>query len=128
MKNEKDKNYGHELILDLHGVLPQKCNRLDIELFCKEVVIAIKVQPGDLHFWDDTGVPVEDCETLDHLVGCSANQFIRTSNITIHALMLLRKVFINCFSCDSFDPEIVRKIALKHFGGKIVTQKFINRK
>ncbi len=61
------------------------------------------MQAGDLHFWDDVGVPKEQKQTKLETKGTSAIQFILTSNITIHCLDLLGRVYVNIFSCKEFN-------------------------
>ena len=119
--------YGYELILDLHDCEPMPFNRGDIEKYLAELCAAIDMQRADLHFWDDLGVPKEEQQTEPHLKGTSAVQFIMTSNVTIHTLDLLAKVFINLFSCKTFDRETVETISLRHFGGRIANSTEIER-
>ncbi len=114
--------YGKELILDLHECNPKKFNRKNIKLFCEELCREIDMEVCDIHFWDDTGVPVEEQQTSPHTKGTSAVQFIITSNITIHALDLLKKVFLNIFSCKDFDSNTAAEFVLAWFGGKLVNR------
>ena len=78
-------------------------------------------------WWDDHGLPEEECQTEPHLKGTTAIQFIMTSNITIHTLDKLKKVFINVFSCKDFDAHLATAITVKHFKGKVVNRKVIDR-
>lgn len=120
--------YGKELILDIHNCFPKRFNRDTIELFFENVCRDIDMERCDLHFWD-----YEDCDpeeynsAPDHLKGISAVQFISTSNITIHTLDILRKVFINVFSCKFFDSQKVGILAERFFEGEIVNQLEITR-
>lgn len=120
-------NYGFELILDIHDADPSKFNRKDTRLFFKELCDLIGMQREDLHFWDYEGQPDEYTLAPDHLKGVSAIQFIKTSNITIHTLDVLKKIFINIFSCKRFDPDIARKFASDYFSGKVVQSHFMER-
>ncbi len=72
--------------------------------------------------------PEEEKETEPHLKGITAIQFIKTSNITIHTLDLLKSVYLNIFSCKDFDPEIVKQFTEEWFKGKIVNNHVIERK
>lgn len=127
MKKNK-KSYGKELILDLHNCDPKKFNRRIIKKFFKDLCELIDMQRCDLHWWDDVGVPKEKRDTLPHLKGTSAIQFIVTSNITIHTLDILKNVYLNIFSCKDFDSKKAAEFSRKFFKGKIVSQTTIERK
>lgn len=123
----KEGQYGVELILDIHGCDPSKFTRENIEHFFDVVCARIDMEQCDLHWWDDLHTPEDKKETEPHLVGTSAIQFIKTSNITIHTLDLMKRVYLNIFSCKDFDPRIVRDVALEFFGGYIVSKHIIVR-
>ncbi len=127
MKAKSDKPYGFELILDLHGCDVSKFNRKSIEQYMEAVCEAIDMEREDLHFWDYEGVPDEELPTEAHLLGTSAVQFISTSNITIHTLELLEAVYVNIFSCKSFDQEIAEEVTREWFCAKKCKTHFIER-
>jgi S-adenosylmethionine/arginine decarboxylase-like enzyme len=81
-----------------------------------------------LVWWDDYGLPPSKRQTLPHLKGTSAVQFIMTSNITIHTLDILKNVYLNIFSCKDFDAAKALKFSKEFFGGKIVNFKIVDRK
>ena len=120
-------SYGKELILDLHGCDPVRFNREDISRFFASLCERIDMEAEDLHFWDDVDVPETERETEPHLVGTSAIQFIRTSNITIHTLDLLERVYLNIFSCKDFDPSVVEAFCLDFFGGEVIAGTVVDR-
>ena len=122
-----NKNYGKELILDIHDCDTSTFTRKSIEEFCIELCKLIKMQREDLHFWDDEGLPPEEKQTLPHTSGISAVQFILTSNITIHALDILKRVYVNIFSCKDFDTKVAKDFTKKWFKGKIITNHVIDR-
>ena len=122
-----DRAYGFELILDLHGCDPSTFNRPSLEKYFQELCVAIDMEREDLHFWDYDGVPEEDLPTEAHLLGTSAVQFIRTSNIVIHTLDLLGAVYVNIFSCKPYDKEIAEKLTREWFGAKECRTHFIER-
>lgn len=122
------KDFGKELILDLHDCNVKKFNRGSIEGYFIELCNLIDMVREDLHWWDYKGRWGEYKKAPDHLKGVSAIQFIRTSNITIHTLYVLGKVFINVFSCKDFDAKKVIDFTIYFFEGKIVTSKTIKRK
>ena len=126
MPNRK-KPYGFELILDLHFCDGEKFNRESIERYMVAVCEAIDMEREDLHFWDYEGVPAEEISNEAHLSGTSAVQFITTSNIVIHTLDLLGAVYVNIFSCKSFDKNVAEKLTKEFFGAKEIKTHFIER-
>lgn len=119
--------YGQELILDMHDCDPKRFTRKNIKEFFNVLCFRIDMETCDLHWWDDLETPEEEKETEPHLVGTSAIQFIKTSNITIHTLDLMRRVYLNIFSCKDFEAEIVRQTCLDFFNGKIISSTLIVR-
>lgn len=118
-------SYGQSLVLDLIDCKQENFTRSTIEAFCLGVCDLINMEREDLHFWD-----YEDDEYLtapDHLKGTSAVQFIRTSSLVIHTLDVSRQVFIDLFSCKSFNHEIVAVYAASFFEGKIHAQHSLTR-
>ncbi|KKN61473.1 hypothetical protein LCGC14_0521280 [marine sediment metagenome] len=113
-------DYGKELIIDLHDCDVSTFNRNSLDAYFEQICRTIKMQKCERYFWDDVGVPKEERQTEPHLKGTSAIQFMLTSNITIHTLSLLQKVFINIFSCKDFDSDIAAEFSREWFGGRIV--------
>ena len=110
--------YGRELILDLYKC-DQSCrfNRGDIERFLIELCTLVDMQREDLHFWDYVGVPKDEIPyDKPHLVGTSAVQFIKTSDIVIHTLDMLDECYINLFTCKPFDEGKAVAFIVKFFG------------
>ena len=87
--NREVEPYGCELVLDLHGCNPEKFNRADIDAYFTELCRRIDMEKCEVHFWDDEGLPPEECQTLPHTKGTSAVCFILTSSIVIHTLDIL---------------------------------------
>ena len=120
--------YGKELIMDLHECDVSKFNRKDIETYLIELCDnVIYMEREALHWWDYQGLPEEYEKAPDHLKGTSAIQFITTSNITIHTLDVLGKVFLNIFSCKNFNEKNVQDYCLSFFKGRIVKSTVIER-
>ena len=98
--------YGKEVIIDLSDAAVSMFNRRAIGRFfdylCTEI---LKVQVCDRHFWDDVGVPPEEQQTDPKTKGTTAVQFLLFSNVTIHTLDLVGKVYINIFVCREFDID-----------------------
>lgn len=121
------KNYGKELILDMHNCNSSTFNRESLEKYFTIICDKIDMEKCELFFWDDHGLPPEECQTEPHLKGTSAVQFIMTSNITIHTLDIMKRVYLNIFSCKEFNVEIVKEFSLEWFGGDIVNEAVIDR-
>lgn len=121
------KPYGKELILDLHDCDPSTFTREGIENYFKKLCDMINMEKCELYWWDDYGLSPEEQETEPHLKGTSAIQFIKTSNITIHTLDILKNVYLNIFSCKEFDSNIVKKFSEDWFKGKTVNSQVIER-
>lgn len=119
--------YGYELLLDLHNCDPLIFNRNSIDQFFTELCELIDMEKCEVHFWDDIGVPLEEQQTEPHTKGTSAVCFILTSTIVIHTLDLLRTVYVNIFSCKSYDPEVAAEFTKKWFRGDIRNSTFIER-
>jgi len=120
--------YGKELILDIHNCDVSKFNRTDIEKYIRILCGGvIDMEREDLYWWDYEDDPEGYKEAPSHLKGTSCVQFIKTSTITIHSLVDLKKIFINIFSCKDFDAEIATVFTEKYFGGKVETYEVITR-
>jgi len=121
-------NYGKELIIDLHNCSPKKFSRYYINKFFKALCAEIDMTPCKTSWWDYKGYEEEYTQDPDHLKGTSAIQFISTSNITIHTLDVMERVYLNIFSCKEFDSELAAKFCSKYFEGLIVNKQTIIRK
>ena len=122
------KNYGKELILDLHGCNAKRFKRGTIRKFFRELCNLIDMKRCELFWWDDHGLPPEERQTEPHLKGTTAIQFIMTSNITIHTLDLMSNVHLNIFSCKDFDTKKATKFSRHFFEGKVAGATTIVRK
>ena len=121
------KGYGTEVILDIQDCNPEKFTRKSIKKYCKKLCKLIDMKREDLHFWDYKGNMKEYLLAPDHLKGTSAVQFLRTSNITIHTLDVLKSAYINVFSCKDFDKDIVIKFSEEWFEGKTMEVNTLTR-
>ena len=120
-------DYGKELILDLHNCDVSTFTRKSIGDYFVHICHVIDMERADLHWWDDLDVPEDEKQTEEHLVGTSAIQFITTSGITIHALDLLGKMFINLFSCKDFDAGLVEEVSTNWFKGQVAQSTVLRR-
>lgn len=121
------KGYGKELILDISVCDSSKFNRESITKYFRDICNLIGMTREKLYWWDYEGHPEEYEKAPAHLKGISAIQFIKTSNITIHALDVLKKVFINIFSCKDFDEKKAVEFSRRWFCGKKYKFKVIVR-
>ncbi len=112
----------------MHDCDPSTFTRRSIKCYFEELCVLIDMERCRLCWWDDHGVPPDEQETEPHLKGTTAVQFIKTSNITIHTLDLMKNVYVNIFSCKDFDPEIVRSFSEQWFRGRAVATHVIKRK
>ena len=119
--------YGMEMFLDLHDCNVRQFTRERIEQFFIELCDLIDMERQELFWWDDHGVPVEEQQTEPHLKGTSAVQFITTSNIVIHTLDILKRVYLNVFSCKQFSAAKVVLFARKYFDGTVVQSQMNQR-
>lgn len=113
------QDYGKELIIDLHSCDVSTFTRDSIrkyfETLCDDVIY---MEREDLHFWDYEGDPKAYESAPDHLKGISAVQFIKTSNIVIHTIDVMKNVHINIFSCKDFDSDKAEEYTKEWFGGE----------
>jgi len=122
------KSYGKEIILDIHNCDPSTFTRETIKRFFIELCDLIDMERCKLTWWDDLDTPEEEKETEPHLVGTTAVQFIKTSNITIHTLDIMKRVYLNIFSCKDFDDNITKKFSADWFKGEIVNFHVMERR
>lgn len=113
---EPSPAYGMELVMDLHDCDHTKFTREGIATFFMELCRRIEMEREAMHFWDYEGYPLDKAEAPAHLKGTTAVQFIKTSNITIHTLDDLGRVYLNIFSCKEFDVSEAVDYATEYFG------------
>lgn len=119
LEEVKEEDYGQEVIIDIHGVPPEFFNKNDVRKFTEALCDAIGMKRGPNYVWgDDNELGTMHNPKAD---GISCVQFLYSSSITMHAIDELQKVFINVFSCKTFDSEIVKKFVEEKIGGQIVS-------
>ena len=121
-------DYGMELVLDLHDCDPDTFTREAIELYFSNLCELIDMEACALHFWDDKDVPEGERQTDPKTKGTSAVQFILTSSIVIHTLDLLGSVYLNIFSCNSFDSDAAARFSAEAFGSKDWSARVLRRR
>jgi len=110
--------YGKHLVLDLYECDVSKFNREFMEKWVNELCILINMEQENLEWWDYEDVPVDERPTEPHLLGTSMVQFIKTSNIVMHALDILKLGLIDVFSCKDYDTNKVIEFTVNWFGAK----------
>jgi S-adenosylmethionine/arginine decarboxylase-like enzyme len=121
------EDYGQELILDLHHCDVSTFNRESISNYLTELCRLIDMEKAEMYFWDDEGLPPEECQTNPKTCGISAVQFILTSTIVIHTLTKLHKAYINIFSCKAFDKKVAWQFTENWFGSKLCSAIHVRR-
>lgn len=111
------ESYGKELILDLSDCDVETFTRESIGDYFDKLCELIDMKAEDRYFWDDEGLPPDECQTDPKTCGVSVVQFILTSTIVVHSLTKLGKVFINIFSCKEFNSEDARLFTQAWFRG-----------
>lgn len=119
--------YGIELIMDLKGCDISRFTRESIGNYFDELCERIDMQQGDRHFWDDEGLPPEECQTNPKTCGISAVQFILTSTVVVHTLTKLGDVYVNIFSCKEFDVTDAQLFTTGWFGAETCHSNTVER-
>ena len=108
-------SYGMELVMDLHDCDPTKFTRENLTQYFIDLCLLLDMKRADLHFWDYEGYPRQKEDAPPHLKGTTAVQFISTSNITVHTLDDLRRVYLNIFTCREFNPAHAIEFTVDYF-------------
>lgn len=120
------KPYGQELVLSFHEVPKEFFDVKIIEKVAKGLVDDIGMTRGPIYTWpksdteQDKGVPRKSG-------GISCIQFLEESSCTLHCLNEIGCVYLNLFSCKSFNSTRAKNYALKHIGGKLVQERVLVR-
>ena len=102
--------YGLELIVDLKGCNLSDLSKEKLQRFFVELCDLIKMtRHGEPFYWEDTS-------DIPHLRGISGFQFIETSNVVCHPLPMLNAVYLNIFSCKSFNTDDALKYCVEFWG------------
>lgn len=120
-------DYGKELIIDLHNCNPALFTRRSVRNYFKKICDLIDMERCKLCWWDDLYTPEDEKQIEPHLVGTSAVQFVKTSSFVIHTLDILKRVYINIFSCKNFSGKTVIEFSEKWFEGEVVNKQIVRR-
>ena len=119
--------YGMEVLIDCYGCNAKLFHRKYLRKYFKGLIELLDMQAGELYFWDDVGVPKDQRQTKPETKGTSAIQFILTSNITIHCLDILERVYVNIFSCKEFNAYTAKQYTQDFFEAGRVGHKVVMR-
>ena len=103
--------YGLHVVVDLHDCdLDTISSAAAIRQFADELLQLIQMDPY--------GEPFIERFALDNptAAGYTLIQAITTSSITAHFSELMRRVYLDVFSCRLFQPEAVARFAGSFFG------------
>ena len=121
------KPYGKELILDLHECDSSTFTRKSIKKYFIKMCELIDMERCKLCWWDYEGHPEEYKKAEAHLKGISAVQFISTSDIRIHTLDEMKRVYLNIFTCKDFAVYKAMDFTKDYFKGRIINQTVVDR-
>ncbi len=114
-------HYGTELILDLHGCDTSKFTKKQLTKYVIELCKLLRMKRfGKPMYWIEN-------RNLRRLKGASIVQFIETSDIVVHAPVLMKTVYINVFSCKKFDAKTARSFTENYFKAKKSSARIIVR-
>lgn len=111
--------YGKELILDLGSCDVTFFNRRSLGRFLTLLCKELEMEACERYWWDYGSKRQRELAPA-HLAGISVVQFIKTSNITIHTIDKMNKVFLNVFSCKDFDSRKTMDFCSSYFHGKVL--------
>jgi S-adenosylmethionine decarboxylase len=118
----RDITFGYELILDLHECDPAIMRSgAKIQQYSKELCRIIDMKP-----YGEPQTPYFG-EKNEYTKGYSLLQFIETSSITGHFSEGKGSIYLNIFSCKTFDPKKAETFSKKFFGAKRVVARVITR-
>ena len=108
--------YGMEAVIDCYYCNPKLFTREHLRKYFKSLVKRIDMQAEELFFWDNN--------VADELM---AVQFIITSNITVHCLHKLERVYVNIFSCKEFNAHDAMQYTQNFFEARKISEKTVLR-
>ncbi len=122
-QNKKEgKNYGWELVLDLHGCDPKTmASKKQLHDYIVKICKLIEMKRYGQPLIERFGFG-EDFTT-----GYSLVQLIETSSITGHFSDLWGSCYINIFSCKPFDAQKAREFTRGFFKAKKVRHRWLVR-
>jgi S-adenosylmethionine decarboxylase len=114
--------WGYHLLLDCSGCgLDQITSKSNIQSFVKELVTSI-----DMVAVNDTWIERTAIGDISK-EGFSMYQLLVTSNVSGHFIDEQRHVYLDVFSCKSFDIDTVKECVDKYFSPTKIRTNFITR-
>lgn len=121
------KSYAKELILDIHECDASMLSQDNLSIFFRKLCQLMDVEQI-FHYHDDSDKPGREGEDIKQpMEVTTAVQFMRTNNVTVHAVDTMKRVYVNIFSCKDFDIEHIIKYCAFYFKGEIVHRMEIPR-
>ena len=111
--------WGYHLLLDCSGCNLEVKNEETIKNFSDELVKRIEMVPY--------GLPQIIRFGEGHLAGITLMQLIETSNINCHFCDEPASMYLDVFSCKSYDTNIVIDIVKKYFKPEKIRVNYITR-
>lgn len=112
--------WGYHLILNCGRCIPSTIrSKSTIETFAKTLVQKIDMVPY--------GEPQVQHFGSGNKAGYTLVQLIETSNITAHFVEETDDIYLDVFSCKSFNPFLVKDITKSYFGFQTSDEMFIKR-
>ena len=123
MKKQNKEKYGMELILDLYDCDPKIISsKKKLSEFIIEICRLIKMERYGKPLIERFGFG------KDFTAGYSLVQLIESSSITGHFSELWGSVYINIFSCGTFDADKAKEFTKKFFKAKKVKNRLLIRR
>ena len=122
---DRQRPYGMMLSLDLSDVPKEMFRHKKVKEFASKLCDKIGFQKGPEYAWGDD----KDLGTMHdpRADGISCIQFLMKSSILVHAIDELNRVYIDCFTCDKFDPKVAKAFSLEFWKGKIKAERLFER-
>ena len=113
-------HWGHHLLLNARGCVSNTIrNKATIETFSRDLVKKIDMVPY--------GQPQVVMFGTGNKKGYTLVQLIETSNITGHFVEETDDMYLDVFSCKTFDPKTVKEVVEYYFAPKDVDTMFVSR-
>jgi len=112
--------WGYSLHLNIHGCPNEKSTRTAVQSFIDELCRRIDMEKHGRLFYDEFGE--------GYLHGPSFVQMIKTSSITGHFDPNKNTLFLDVFSCKTFEPKVVEDFVQEYFGAEIRDKTWMERK
>lgn len=114
--------WGYHLIIDCGGCDPTKMADFEnVNTWIRQLVKDIDMQPIGEPRIEYTAAEFPD------KAGFTVVQVIVTSSIVAHFVDGLGQIYLDVFSCKTFDPVVVEGSIKRHFGAKKLRKYYLTR-